>query len=51
MSTTPAPPTGPRASWFANRPLAVKFGSLIAIVVLAFGGVVGSVMIGNSERS
>jgi methyl-accepting chemotaxis protein len=46
-STTPS--AGPRASWFADRSLAVKFGSLIAIVVLAFGGVVASIMIGNSE--
>jgi len=49
VSTTPAPPAEPRSSWFADRPLAVKFGSLIAVVVLAFGGVVGSLMIGNSD--
>jgi methyl-accepting chemotaxis protein len=49
VSITTAPQPGPRASWFANRPLAVKFGSLIAIVVLAFAGIVGAMLIGNSH--
>ena len=45
----PAPRRPRGVGWFANRPLAVKFGILIGVVVLAFGGVVGSVMIGNAD--
>jgi len=39
---------GRRAGWFADRPLAVKFGVLLTAVVLALGGVLGAVLIGNS---
>ena len=44
----PPPSRHRRAGWFANRPLAVKFGILLGVVVLAFGGVLGSVLIGNA---
>src|SRR3954469_18593210 len=37
--------------WFANRPLAQKFGALIAVVVLAFGLLLGAVLIGNADIS
>ena len=45
----PLPRRPRRAGWFANRPLAVKFGVLIGVVVLAFGGVLGSMLIGNAD--
>src|SRR4051812_19490723 len=35
--------------WFADRPLAVKFGILIAVVVIAFGGVLTAVVVGDSR--
>ncbi|MET0763816.1 MAG: methyl-accepting chemotaxis protein, partial [Blastococcus sp.] len=47
-STAPSPAAPRRAGWFANRPLAVKFAILIGVVVLAFGGVLGSMLIGNA---
>src|SRR3954453_3473376 len=37
--------------WFANRPLAHKFGALIAVVVLAFGLLLAAVLIGNADIS
>ncbi len=53
MTSTAAPPTAPRAArrpgWFAHRPLAVKFGLLIGVVVLAFGGLLSAVLVGNSS--
>ncbi|SDO02446.1 methyl-accepting chemotaxis protein [Geodermatophilus sp. DSM 45219] len=42
------PPTAGRSGWFADRPLSVKFGALAGVSVLAFGGLVGSVLVGNS---
>jgi hypothetical protein len=48
VTSTAAPPTAARAGWFANRPLAVKFGVLIGVVVLAFGGLLTAVLVGNS---
>ena len=50
VSTPPLPPAGPKkAGWFANRPLAVKFGTLTGVVVVAFGGVLFTMVTGNSE--
>jgi hypothetical protein len=40
---------GRRAGWFADRPLSVKFGILLAVVVLACGGILVSMMVGNSS--
>src|SRR3954451_19818468 len=52
MSTTARPSTAGRPpGWFANRPLAVKFGALIAVVVLAFGLLLAAVLIGNTDIS
>ncbi|MGY1712465.1 methyl-accepting chemotaxis protein [Geodermatophilus sp. SYSU D00758] len=49
MPTPEAPPLpAPRAGWFADRPLAVKFGILVTVVVLALGGLLGSVLVGNA---
>jgi methyl-accepting chemotaxis protein len=41
-------PAGRSPGWFANRPLAVKFGILIGVTVLAFGGLLTAVLIGNA---
>ncbi|MCA0147152.1 methyl-accepting chemotaxis protein [Blastococcus sp. LR1] len=38
-----------RAGWFADRPLAVKFGILVGVVVLAFAGLVAAVLAGTSS--
>ena len=46
---SPVAAPGRRAGWFADRPLAVKFGVLLAAVVLAFGGVIGAVLVGNAD--
>jgi methyl-accepting chemotaxis protein len=52
VSTTSLPHAGRRrAGWFANRPLAVKFAIMIGVVVLAFGGLVGSIFAGNAAVS
>ncbi|MGY1811317.1 methyl-accepting chemotaxis protein [Blastococcus sp. SYSU D00820] len=49
MSTTSLrQPPGPRAGWFADRPLGVKFGILVGVVVLAFGGLLTSTLVGNA---
>src|SRR3954454_5328808 len=45
-ATTRRPP-----GWFANRPLAQKFGALITVVVLAFGLLLAAVLIGNADIS
>ena len=37
-----------RAGWFANRPLAMKFGILVGVVAVSCGGVVGSMLVGNA---
>jgi methyl-accepting chemotaxis protein len=34
--------------WFANRPLAVKFAILLAVVALSTGGVVAAMLVGNA---
>jgi methyl-accepting chemotaxis protein len=50
VSTPPLSPAVPkRAGWFANRSLGVKFGILIGVVVLAFGGLLLTVVKGNAE--
>ncbi|WP_241037992.1 methyl-accepting chemotaxis protein [Blastococcus litoris] len=50
MKATPSSlAPGRRSGWFADRPLAVKFGVLLAAVVLALGGVLGAVLIGNAD--
>jgi methyl-accepting chemotaxis protein len=41
--------TGPRASWFANRPLATKFGILFGVVLLACAGMLAAMLVGNGE--
>ena len=49
MNSTASSPAGARrAGWFANRPLAVKFAILVGVVVLALGGVLGSMLVGNA---
>jgi methyl-accepting chemotaxis protein len=48
VSATPPSPPPQRSGWFADRPLAVKFGVLLGSVVLACGGITGSVVIGNA---
>jgi methyl-accepting chemotaxis protein len=49
---SPTPPSSPGRSpgWFGNRPLAVKFGILVAVVVLAFGGLLTAVLIGDAKK-
>src|SRR5688500_20406000 len=48
MSTSSLPRAGTkRAGWFANRPLSVKFGILVGVVLIAFGSVLLSVLNGN----
>ena len=50
MTTTAPSPAAPRrAGWFADRPLAVKFGVLLGAVAVACGGVLGSMLIGNAS--
>jgi methyl-accepting chemotaxis protein len=49
MTSTALSPAAPRRpGWFADRPLAVKFGVLLGAVTLAFGGVLASMLIGNA---
>jgi HAMP domain-containing protein len=49
VSTSTLPSAGTkRAGWFADRPLAVKFGILVGTVTLGCGGVLGSMLVGNS---
>ena len=45
----PSPDAPRRAGWFADRPLAVKFGLLVGAVLLAFGNVLVTVLIGNGN--
>ncbi len=40
-----------RSTRFADQRLAVKFGVLIGVVVLAFAGLVASTVVGNAEKS
>jgi methyl-accepting chemotaxis protein len=40
-------PAARSAGWFADRPLAVKLGVLVGVVVLAFVGVLAAVLVGN----
>ena len=49
MTTTSPSPAPRRSGWFADRPLAVKFGVLVGTVAVSCGGVVGSMLIGNSH--
>ena len=50
MTSTALPSAAQRRSgWFANRPLAVKFGVLVGAVTVACGGVLGSMLIGNAD--
>ncbi|TQN40791.1 methyl-accepting chemotaxis protein [Blastococcus colisei] len=50
MNSTAHSPAAPRrAGWFADRPLAVKFGVLLTVVVLALGGVLAAVVVGNAD--
>ena len=49
MSSADIPqPAGRSPGWFANRPLAVKFGILIGVTLLTFGGLLTAVLIGNA---
>jgi methyl-accepting chemotaxis protein len=48
VSTPPALPATQRSGWFANRPLAVKFGILLAVIALACGGVITAMLVGNA---
>src|SRR4051794_13061571 len=49
---SPTAPSSPGRSpgWFANRPLAVKFGILVAVLVLAFAGLLTAVLIGDAQK-
>ncbi|MDT0274474.1 methyl-accepting chemotaxis protein [Blastococcus goldschmidtiae] len=48
MNASPSSPgPGRRAGWFADRPLAVKFGILLGVVLLAFGGLITAVLVGS----
>jgi methyl-accepting chemotaxis protein len=47
-STALSPAASRRSGWFADRPLAVKFGVLVGAVTLACSGLVGSMLIGNA---
>ncbi|MGY1832825.1 methyl-accepting chemotaxis protein [Geodermatophilus sp. SYSU D01180] len=38
----------PRAGWFADRPLSVKFGALVAVGTLSLGGLLGATLLGNA---
>jgi methyl-accepting chemotaxis protein len=50
VSTSSLPSAGTkRAGWFADRPLAVKFGILVGVVLIAFGNVLLSVINGNAS--
>ncbi|MGY2065851.1 methyl-accepting chemotaxis protein [Blastococcus sp. SYSU DS0619] len=40
----PSPVSRRRAGWFADRSLAAKFGILVGVVVLAFGGLTAAVL-------
>ena len=40
---------GRSAGWFANRPIVVKFGMLLAVIGLAAASVVCSALIGNAQ--
>ncbi|SFF63610.1 methyl-accepting chemotaxis protein [Blastococcus tunisiensis] len=52
MNAPPSPSApGRRAGWFADRPLAVKFGVLTGAVVLSCGGMLGSMLVGNATVS
>ncbi|MBM7806522.1 methyl-accepting chemotaxis protein [Geodermatophilus bullaregiensis] len=42
------PPRSSSAGWFADRPLTVKFGALVAVGTLSLGGLLGAVELGNS---
>ncbi len=44
--TVPAPPRS--GGWFADRPLLVKFGSLLGIVAVAAVVIVASVLVSNA---
>ncbi len=46
LSAVPPPPGRP-AGWFADRPLAVKFGILVGVVVLALSALLSTVLVGN----
>src|SRR5829696_7094658 len=48
-STSLSPSVAGRAGWFANRPLSVKFGILVGVVLIAFGNVLLSVINGNAS--
>jgi methyl-accepting chemotaxis protein len=47
-ASPPSPAPGRRAGWFADRPLAAKFGVLLGVVVLACSGVMAAMLIGNT---
>jgi methyl-accepting chemotaxis protein len=44
------PADAPRSGWFANRPLAVKFGILVGTTVVSLGSVLGAVLIGDAAK-
>ncbi|SOC52186.1 methyl-accepting chemotaxis protein [Blastococcus aggregatus] len=49
MSVTVPSRVPRRSGWFADRPLAMKFGVLLSAVALACGGVLGSMLVGNAS--
>ncbi|WP_369140121.1 methyl-accepting chemotaxis protein [Modestobacter versicolor] len=42
-------PTPARSGWFADRPLAVKFGLLVGVVVLTFAVLLATLLTSNAE--
>ncbi|UOY00623.1 methyl-accepting chemotaxis protein [Blastococcus sp. PRF04-17] len=48
VSTTTLSSSRRRAGWFADRSLVVKFCALVGVVLIAFAGIVVSLLIGNS---
>jgi methyl-accepting chemotaxis protein len=48
VNSTPPSPTR-RGHWFADRPLAVKFGVLVGTVLVGCSGILGSMLVGNAE--
>jgi methyl-accepting chemotaxis protein len=50
IPAVPASPAPTGGNWFADRPLAAKFGVLVGAVVVSLGAVIGSVVLGNQAQ-
>ncbi|SDY99338.1 methyl-accepting chemotaxis protein, partial [Modestobacter sp. DSM 44400] len=51
MTTDRATAPRSRSHWFADRPLAVKFGAVIVVVILALGGLLTTLLVSNAAVS